>query len=321
MDNGTTGHSIGTVARLTGISTHTLRVWERRYGLAPSRRTAAGHRQYTRTDLDHLKIIQQLLDKGHKIGAIARLPGSSLKLLIDEPEQTRQTAKCNATVVVVGQRLCDLIASHPSKFSSYSMQFFPEAPERWRTDPDFIPGELLLVDARLFPQPCVRQLVRMSNKKMLRGVAYLAPQLSRSAFAESTLDLVCEAPALNDVLQRLRTALVAVKNSNALFSSIDDFQLPQPSVHPHIFSDDQLNSLMEARNSFADGSSDQPSELLQISELAQKLKQFEALTQTQAADNWQDAAAQACIYNYTAKARHFIERALDTALQKHQSVG
>lgn len=315
MDNKVAGHSIGTVARLTGISTHTLRAWERRYGLAPSRRTTAGHRQYTQTDLEHLKIIRQLLAKGHKIGAVAKLPGASLKLLIGESNQTPGPTKCTATIVVVGQRLCDLITSHPSKFRDYTMQFFAEAPERWQTDPDFIPGELLLVDARLFPQQCVRQLVRMSNKKMLRGFAYVGSRLTPQSFARSTLDLVSEGPSLEDLLRRLRSALRALENKNALLNSIDEFELPQPSVHAHLFSEDQLHSLMDTQDSVTDNHPMHANELAQISELAQKLKQFEALTQAQAADNWQDAAAQACIYNYTAKARHFIECALDTALQ------
>ncbi|MEL7297161.1 MAG: MerR family DNA-binding transcriptional regulator, partial [Pseudomonadota bacterium] len=39
-----TGYSIGAVARLTGISTHTLRIWERRYAAIVAERTDSGRR-------------------------------------------------------------------------------------------------------------------------------------------------------------------------------------------------------------------------------------------------------------------------------------
>ncbi|MFT7176173.1 MAG: DNA-binding transcriptional MerR regulator, partial [Halioglobus sp.] len=40
-------YSIGTVARLSGIKADTLRVWERRYGLGASGKSAGGRREYT----------------------------------------------------------------------------------------------------------------------------------------------------------------------------------------------------------------------------------------------------------------------------------
>ena len=47
-------YGIGTVARLTGLKPDTLRVWERRYGLGASHKSATGRRQYTQADLEHL---------------------------------------------------------------------------------------------------------------------------------------------------------------------------------------------------------------------------------------------------------------------------
>ena len=39
-------YGIGTVARLTGLKSDTLRVWERRYGLGASYKSPTGRRQY-----------------------------------------------------------------------------------------------------------------------------------------------------------------------------------------------------------------------------------------------------------------------------------
>lgn len=39
-------YSIAAVSKLTGISCHTLRVWERRYGFPVPERSPSGHRRY-----------------------------------------------------------------------------------------------------------------------------------------------------------------------------------------------------------------------------------------------------------------------------------
>jgi DNA-binding transcriptional MerR regulator len=52
MDDQHPLYSIGSVARLAGVSTSTLRNWERRYGVPkPSQLTAGGQRLYSRADL------------------------------------------------------------------------------------------------------------------------------------------------------------------------------------------------------------------------------------------------------------------------------
>ena len=56
-------YGIGTVARLTGLKSDTLRVWERRYGLGASYKSPTGRRQYTQSDLDHLQLVSALVSK------------------------------------------------------------------------------------------------------------------------------------------------------------------------------------------------------------------------------------------------------------------
>jgi MerR family transcriptional regulator, light-induced transcriptional regulator len=74
-------YRIGTLARLTGITTHAIRVWERRYrALAPSR-TAGGARLYTDQDVQRLRLIKKLLGRGYTISAIAKLDMPELSRL------------------------------------------------------------------------------------------------------------------------------------------------------------------------------------------------------------------------------------------------
>lgn len=72
-------YRIGTVARLTGISSYALRAWERRYAVVKPDRSAGGDRLYSDADVARLKLIGELLEEGHSIGQIARLPTAELE--------------------------------------------------------------------------------------------------------------------------------------------------------------------------------------------------------------------------------------------------
>ena len=59
---------IRTVSNLTGVNSVTLRAWERRYGIVRPRRTAKGHRLYSREDIQRIEQVLRLLDRGISIG-------------------------------------------------------------------------------------------------------------------------------------------------------------------------------------------------------------------------------------------------------------
>ena len=70
---------IGAVARITGVTVHTLRKWEDRYGAVEPTRTEGGKRIYSRTDLERLALIKRLADAGLSLPGIARLPLADLE--------------------------------------------------------------------------------------------------------------------------------------------------------------------------------------------------------------------------------------------------
>jgi DNA-binding transcriptional MerR regulator len=75
-------YGIGTVARLTGVKPDTLRVWERRYDLGASHKSASGRRQYTQADLEHLQLVSALVSSGTRIGEIATSERRTLEMLL-----------------------------------------------------------------------------------------------------------------------------------------------------------------------------------------------------------------------------------------------
>jgi DNA-binding transcriptional MerR regulator len=68
----------GVVARMVRIPVSTLRIWERRYQVVGPTLTASGHRLYSGADVERLMLIKQLVDLGHAIGSLARLPTPDL---------------------------------------------------------------------------------------------------------------------------------------------------------------------------------------------------------------------------------------------------
>lgn len=77
-------YRIGAVSTLTGVSPHALRVWERRYQSVTPQRTPGGDRLYSESDIERLRLIKQLIERGHSIGQIANLDAGELTDLIEK---------------------------------------------------------------------------------------------------------------------------------------------------------------------------------------------------------------------------------------------
>ena len=71
-------YPIRTISAMTGVNPVTLRAWERRYGLIRPQRTPKGHRLYTERDIDRIKQILVLMERG--------IPISQARQVLDEGE-------------------------------------------------------------------------------------------------------------------------------------------------------------------------------------------------------------------------------------------
>ncbi|WP_415061409.1 MerR family transcriptional regulator [Bdellovibrio sp.] len=78
--------SIRQIIELTGISEFTLRGWETRYKAFKPKRTSTGRRIYSLQDLQKARLLQALLDKGYKIGNIAKLNLADLEKILPQQE-------------------------------------------------------------------------------------------------------------------------------------------------------------------------------------------------------------------------------------------
>lgn len=75
-------YKIKDIEILTGIKAHTIRIWEKRYGILIPERTDTQIRTYTDQDLSYLLNISLLNKNGHKISKIAELSEQEIHQMV-----------------------------------------------------------------------------------------------------------------------------------------------------------------------------------------------------------------------------------------------
>jgi DNA-binding transcriptional MerR regulator len=66
-------YSIGAVASMLGLPPATLRTWEERYGVVAPKRTPAGHRLYSRDQVEQLRFVMSEIESGRTAADAHRL--------------------------------------------------------------------------------------------------------------------------------------------------------------------------------------------------------------------------------------------------------
>ena len=62
--------TIGELSKRTGITTHTLRIWEKRHGAPQAIRLPSGHRRYPQHEVERLVVVSKALKLGFRAGKV-----------------------------------------------------------------------------------------------------------------------------------------------------------------------------------------------------------------------------------------------------------
>jgi MerR family transcriptional regulator, light-induced transcriptional regulator len=97
-------YSIRDLERLSGIKAHTIRIWEKRYGLIEPRRTMTNIRTYCDTELKKILNVSMLNRNGIKISKIARMSPREIADQIDRityfvPDELSQIEALTASMI------------------------------------------------------------------------------------------------------------------------------------------------------------------------------------------------------------------------------
>ena len=66
-------YNIQAASKLSGVGIHTLRAWERRYGVVAPNRSDSGRRLYSDSDVEKLRLLNDLCNAGNSIGNLAKM--------------------------------------------------------------------------------------------------------------------------------------------------------------------------------------------------------------------------------------------------------
>jgi DNA-binding transcriptional MerR regulator/methylmalonyl-CoA mutase cobalamin-binding subunit len=108
-------YRINMAAEMSGVSEGLIRAWERRYGVLKPRRTPAGYRAYTESDITVLRKLKQLTAEGVSIAEAVKLLPSikrDVREELDKPERAhpkapkaKQAQKWRQEILVAAERL------------------------------------------------------------------------------------------------------------------------------------------------------------------------------------------------------------------------
>lgn len=89
-------YSIKIASERSGVSSHLIRMWEKRYGALSPDRTETNRRLYSDENVERLSLLFSCTQEGHRIGNIASLPTETLRQLAQENADTKQAPKPEA---------------------------------------------------------------------------------------------------------------------------------------------------------------------------------------------------------------------------------
>jgi DNA-binding transcriptional MerR regulator len=311
--------SIGVVERMTGINANTLRMWERRYQLGPSNRSPGGQREYTATDIDHLRLIKKLMGKGMRIGDIAQLETKTLSsLLLEAGDHSAETDNLGGTLKtqIVGISLSHYFKAHVKRYPKLAMACTEIEGDKWLSDPESMDKalsdkKLLILQQNSLNQKHIELLEKTSKKKIHVIVLYLySNQEVLETLQRQGITLLSGSIESSHIDQAVNKVLRLTTNLSALDQNSKAFDISLPNSQPRQFDEEALIEAEALSNKL---NCECPPHL---SDLIRRLSAFEEYSQTCGAENWKQAAVHACVYSYANQARYLIEKALRAILDE-----
>jgi DNA-binding transcriptional MerR regulator len=199
----------GVAARLAGLSAETLRVWERRYDLSDTERSTSGQRLYSAEQVRRLGLLKQLVDQGHAIGVLAKLPIEQLQELTRTRAGDAQVAG-PLRVAVIGDGLVRRIAAAGREGVELAVQCSCSRLEQAASLPKQADVELLLVELSELDDDALPMIASAREACGAEGVVVLyrfcASSTIRALRAQNCL--VARVPAeLGELVLLCRSAL------------------------------------------------------------------------------------------------------------------
>lgn len=300
-------YRIGAVCRLTGISQHVLRVWEKRYGVVEPLRSETDRRLYRESDIDRLSLLKALVDRGQAIGSIADLDNDTLEHRLQQAEGVLKpgTTAEKPTVVLLGESLVtsteDCAMSETFSLIGHydNLAEYTAGKPLKRLDVAVVEWPSLQVDSAV-------EITRYANRLNARHLILVYDYAPRAALRRLSNERIT---ALRSPLDISALEAVVAWRFGLVTRQADSSEPAMGVIPSREFNDRELAYLATQSPAIA---CECP---LHLAQLISKLVRFEAYSAECESRNAEDAALHSYLHNTTSRARSMMERALKRVVE------
>lgn len=308
-------YGIGAVVRLTGLSDHTIRVWERRYSAVVAMRGPSGRRIYTIADVEKLKLLKLLTDRGLSIGQIANETSTALKKRLSTMNEIGARAGFEKlSVALAGDFLPNLLKDYEDSLGTLEFDVVAGSLDQLDTDLHGRSVDALILELPTATAADLERIVALRDRASA-SICIVVYTFARSDDIER-FSAEGVAPLRGPVgVEELRNALLKLGNASHKPKAAenkpvgsDDWPVRAAPV-PRRFTREQLGRLSNIVTSI---DCECPRHLAQ---LAADLTAFERYCAGCASRNDDDRALHEYLHGTTAVARAEIEEALERVVR------
>lgn len=300
-------YGIGAVSSRTGLTTASIRMWEKRYGAVVPFRSATNRRLYSRADIQRLTLLRALCERGHRISNLAKLDNAQLQARLDDAPPTRKPVpRCPRLLLIGSDRRPAL--SGRILGDAQLVGCFGDL-DTAKQEEDLPACDILVIEqTTLFPEVVsrVQDLVKRASAARVLLLYRFGSSRIVSALHDSIPGLsLLAAPTTDRELQR--ECLVHL-NDLKLLPTFTETASSGP-VPERLYSPEELSRLARMPSAVE---CECPQHL---AGLLQGLSAFESYSQECEDRNPQDALLHALLHRTTAHARRSMEEALRKVIE------
>jgi DNA-binding transcriptional MerR regulator len=307
------GYSIGAVAKMTGLSTHILRMWERRYDAVVAEREANGRRIYSAGDVEKLSLLKILSDQGTAIGNIVHLDIDSLRRQAEEMDQIRHIPSIGEVkLAAFGEFLPSMFSTSYLEAHQFNLVVKGRNKRRFLADIAHQSPDVLLVETMSLDdesRDTISDLIKASGTRLCLVIYRYARHCDEETLLANSIRLLRAPVAPDELALAIRAAVVeegwpkqTVSNRSSDTGIVSS--KPGKPVPPRLYTETQLQQLASVESNV---DCECPR---QLSEVIRTVSAFEAYSRDCENRNEADAALHAHLHHASACAREILEKAM-----------
>ena len=314
-NNGKDVYGIGAVARITGLTDHTIRVWERRYKAVVARRTESGRRIYTPAQVEKLGLLKQLTDGGIAIGKIASKSNAALRKAVVELGQVSDMSFPDTVrVAILGNLVRAQLVANPGPLR---IVVADNDPETFVADLKLKPVDVVILEMAILDSKALKILKSYLSLGRARNglIVYSFAQRGDIERAVRSGVVTLRSPVgVADIHSTIHTLAVTTKKAKRAAADqpqrgVDSAWRFSGTIAPRRFSQQQLAMLSNVSSGIE---CECPQNL---AELVNNLTAFEIYSAQCANRDSDDAALHRYLHQTCAEARALIEMALEKVVE------